>query len=976
MRRYITSNDCRRFIAIGAFLLVAQFVANAQERNKLPESDTIPELDTTQYFIGTDRSDGVFFQSSQLAVNNGDSNLLNMLPYVSIQQQGKGRLSGVLTSEPSGEPGTDQPIFIQGLNGPLLTKKDLFDQQATVFLNGIPLTRDHPFAYEIQKTDYTRIGTNTNNLAIFHIDNIQSIKVIKDPAALAALGPLAANGAIWITTKNASAGQNKGSVNLYSGFVSVPAISPTNSAYERAFRQPYYNKYASIEDLINVPAFLKDSTNADYYGPANWYESYYKPTYTYGADASLEGGSERANFRLFLSSVRDANSADRTALQRHNASFFINVAPLTWLNFSSMINYNRLDRTRNRSITERLAEQRYLPDLANPLTPNKVLYDEYLHEFDKAIDDNVNNSFQSYFTLTARYKTLQLHSSLMVDYSDITRDAFWPQTLLEKNNFVSHYLGINQRVLISNAVSNEFEFTGPHRLKLTARQSYVTDMYRYKYAIGYNGPNDFIKINLYHNNSDEAAYISYYYPNRISTALLTYSGEAAYSYNDVLFVNAVVRRDGSSTKDLDNRWITGYSGSVEYDLGKQLQLERAGMRLFAGYGRIGKVISDDRFSNGPIYSSYVGWSNEPTLGTYLGLPALARPYNFGWVGNDLPWAYYEKMNIGIQHSLLGNRVNYAIEFYNRNDKNGALLVPTPAEWGYEGQYLSGLEVNNRGLDFSLNALIIKNQRGINWSLNGNISFNANKLVALPNGRSEIIVANSKLKVGERVDALWLYKNEGIYNSDADVPQNPATGKPLTYNGVTFGAGDARWVDTNGDFDVNNADRVLMGNYMPKQFGGFGTRLDYKGLSLDLQFYFAAGQKYLNQYAASRLDFVNSDFTKALSSVKEITFWQKGEDLSGYPQYNPWSSLVPFQLNQDLFMQDASYIKLRSATLAYSIPTNDRLIKKAQVYLIGNNLLTFTKFKGDDPELINYQGIYDGKALPLVRTVTLGVRIDL
>src|SRR5690606_17182210 len=139
----------------------------------------------------------------------------------------------------------------------------------------------------------------------------------------------------------------------------------------------------------------------------------------------------------------------------------------------------------------------------------------------------------------------------------------------------------------------------------------------------------------------------------------------------------------------------------------------------------------------------------------------------------------------------------------------------------------------------------------------------------------------------------------------EVPVNPSTGKLLTYNGVAFGAGDAKWADTNGDYDVNEDDKILAGNYMPKQFGGFGTRLSYNRLSLDLQFYFALGQQFLNQYASSRLDFVNSDFTKASSSVKEITFWQKGEDLAGYPVYDPWSSLVPYQLNQDLFLQNAS-----------------------------------------------------------------------
>ena len=954
--------------------------AMAQTGNTKIIADTTATIDSSFLFFFNNKTksnlaSGKMF-NLQNRIKNADSNLINLIPHISIQQMVKGNLSGVYVRESSGEPGVDQNLFIQGINGPLMSKKDLFEQQAVVYLNGIPLMRDHPFAYEIQKNDYLRIGTNTNNLANFNINNIESIEVIKDPARLAALGPLAANGAIWVTSKNATSGKTSGSINIYSGYAPAPRVSPTNSAYEFAFRKPYYDRYANVEDLINMPAYLKDSTNTDYYGPANWYKSYYKPTFTYGADAALTGGSSRANFRLFLSSLKDANAADKTGLERHNASFYINIAPMEWLNFSSMISYNRLDRDRNKNITDRLVEQRYLPDLANPLTPNNNLYNKYLREFDKAVDMNVNHSLQSYFNLSAKFKTLVFNSSLMLDYSDINRDVFWPKTLLEKNNFVSHYLGINQRVNFTNYLTNTFAIGHNQSLKITAKQNYTNDMYRYKYAIGYNGPNDFVKVNLFHNNTSGQNYISYYFPNSLRTALMSLSGEAEYEISNLLKINAVVRRDGSSTKDVNNRWFTGYSAGFDYNAGKQLALENMDLNLYGGYAKLGKVNVDDRFSTNSIYSSYVGWKNEPILGTFIGIPALARPYNYGWVNANMPWAYFEKINIGARWGLFNSKVQFGIDVYNRNDKNGTILVPTPAEWGYEGQYKSGLTVNNSGIDLSVYAKIIDNEaQKIQWSVNGNLSYNNNKLKALPNGLDEIIISGTKLKVGERIDAYWVYKNEGKFNSDAEVPTNPITGRKLTYNGVAFRSGDAKWADLNGDFDVNDEDRILIGNFMPKNYGGFGTDVTYQRFSINAQFYFALKQSFLNQAAASRLDFVNGDFSKSLNSVKEITSWQKGEDLSAYPMYNPWSSVVPYQLSQDLFVQDVNYVKLRSVSLSYRVPKSEKNARMMQIYLTGNNLFTFSKFKGSDPELLNYQGVYDGKALPLQKTVTLGVKID-
>src|SRR5690606_17580161 len=125
--------------------------------------------------------------------------------------------------------------------------------------NGIPLTQDNPFAYEIQKYDFNRIGPATNLLAAYNQDNIESIEVIKDPVALASLGSMAANGAIWITTKNARSGFREISINSYYGYAAKPSVYVTNAAYENNFRQPFYNRFGSINDRLNYPPYLRDS---------------------------------------------------------------------------------------------------------------------------------------------------------------------------------------------------------------------------------------------------------------------------------------------------------------------------------------------------------------------------------------------------------------------------------------------------------------------------------------------------------------------------------------------------------------------------------------------------------------------------------------------------------------------------------------------------------------------------------------------
>ncbi|MBS1495419.1 MAG: SusC/RagA family TonB-linked outer membrane protein [Bacteroidetes bacterium] len=924
--------------------------------------------------------------------NNLPLQYVSSQPYISLQQLLKGNAAGVYVQEPSGEPGTEQNIFIHGISYPLLNKQALFDQQAAVFVNGIPVALDNPFAYDIQKYDFNRIGPATNLLATIDPANIESIEIVKDPLTLASLGPIAAKGAILVTTKSAHSGYRDINVNTYFGILQKPNITPVNAAYENNFRQPFYNKYSTPLDRLNYPPYLRDSTNSDYYGPANWTDVYFKNAPVYSINLSLSGGSDRANFRFFVGDTKNNGNADNTALDRYTGAFSINVAPLKWLMVSSNITYNRLDRTGNRNIRDRLAEERYLPDLTNPLTPNKNEYNKYLAEFDKSIDKNVTNVIQGYIALAADYKKFHYKSRIGFDYNEGLRDVFFPLTLLENNNFVSTYFGYNQRFILSNSLGYQFNLPNKQKISLEAAQSYMADIYKYDYAYAYNGPNDFIKINVVDGNPGASDYLDprgftvYYFPDKMQSNLASFSGNVSYSYNDVLKVSGLVRRDGSSNMQPDNRWFTSFSAGADWDIKKSLLKNAANkistLSLSTSWARIGKLLSDDRFSAGPQYRVDLGWSGEPTIGSYAGFPGISRPYTGGWVGYGIPWSYSDQLNVGARVGAFNDRLKLDIGFYNRNDKQMLFAIPVPTEWGYTSAYEPGLEVNNKGMDISIATDIIPaKQNKISWTFTANSNFNSNKLIALPGNLQELIVSTTKLTVGQPIDAFWVYKNNGIYNTDAEVPVNPTTNQKLNFQGVALKAGDPRWADMNGDYVINDKDKVSMGHYLPKVTGGFGSTLAYKAFSLNFQFYFALGQKVLNQYAASHLDFINTEANNDINSVKEITFWQKKMDLSSYPKYNPWSPVVPYRLGQDMFIDNASFLKLRTLSVNYDLLKGtskkwNKSFKSCIVYVTATNLFTITPFKGDDPELSTYNGIYNGYGLPIPRSLIIGLKLNL
>src|SRR5690606_26395155 len=236
---------------------------------------------------------------------------------------------------------------------------------------------------------------------------------------------------------------------------------------------------------------------------------YYQSQPLYAVDMSLTGGSGRANFRFFGSALQNAGNADDTNLKRYNASFYINMATFEWLTVSSMINAVRLDRDRNRSMRDRYAETRYLPDLTTPLPPNKQLYQSYLDEHDKAIDDNINNVAQGYLALNFKLSDkLDYVSRLSFDYNEGIRDVFWPSTLMETNNFVSNYVGYHPRLLFSNTINYQTQVNQKHSIDFEAGQSFWSDVHKYNYATAYDGPNDFIKLNVVEGNPNSGSYLT------------------------------------------------------------------------------------------------------------------------------------------------------------------------------------------------------------------------------------------------------------------------------------------------------------------------------------------------------------------------------------------------------------------------------------------------------------------------------------
>ncbi|NGM62164.1 SusC/RagA family TonB-linked outer membrane protein [Sphingobacterium sp. SGG-5] len=938
------------------------------------DSVVIYNADPTKAYLGTD------------SVN---LSTIGRMPNVTLHQMLKGQTSGVYVQETSGEPGTvQQGTLIRGISHPVLNPYDVAKNKPLILLNGIPLIEDPSIVYDIQDYTLQPVGAATSIQSIFDAENIESIHVLKDYSTTAIYGPRAVNGVIYITTKNAEPGERKLSLSGYSGFAVPQSVNTINADWEKNFRQPYYDRYATPDQQAAYPAYLSDSSNVNFYGPSNWTDLYYNVAPLYSINGSLIGGGERSNFRFYAGHTSNTGAADDTYLKRYQGAFYINMLPTRWMTISSMLHMTRLDRGRNRSISERLGETRFIPDMTTPLSPNKEMYGQFISEYDKVIDDNINSSLIGQIAINfAILKNLNFSPRFSIDYNENKRNVFWPSTLMSGNNYVSNYLGYNERMVFDNTLTYDHLFADNSNLLFEAGMSYQSDAQKYNYGVGYKGPNDFIKVNIVEGNSQKGEYlravgfIPYYYSDRIYHRMASVYGRATYGQAGRYKIGALVRRDGSSQVQPTDRWYTSYAVNGEYDLNYHVQSDIFDqIKVAASYGQMGNIPFSDRESAGPQYTSGLGWEGNKAVFSYNGIGTINRPYSSGWVGYDLPWSYTDMANISLELGVL-KQLSIRAEYYNKHTKESLFAVPTVAESGYKFNILNGMAVRNTGVDLTLDyTLAPSTSSKFGWSSSLNIGYNNNELTALPNDLQEIIVGNRKLVVGERIDRFFLLKNEGVYVNDIDVPVDPNNYKILTYNGGTpLKGGDPRWVDVNGDYNIDNTDRQLMGNILPKYVGGFYNQFTYGRLDLSFQLYFNLGREIINQQAARYFDFANMDESSTITGVRDITFWEQNFDDQDYPLYNPWSSVTPYQAEQDMFMEDGSFIKLRNLSLGYDLTQvvngKRQTFDRFYVYVSGNNLLTYTKYSGRDPELVDFYGYDTGMGIRIPRTFTLGVKLD-
>jgi TonB-linked SusC/RagA family outer membrane protein len=361
-----------------------------------------------------------------------------------------------------------------------------------------------------------------------------------------------------------------------------------------------------------------------------------------------------------------------------------------------------------------------------------------------------------------------------------------------------------------------------------------------------------------------------------------------------------------------------------------------------------------------------------TSQSFLGAQGLVRS---GIANPALQWETVKKLNGGVDIAFWNERVSLSIDAYQNKTDNMLVYEQLPTISGFDRILTNGGAMQNTGAEATLNVRVINGAK-IKWDAGINVGSYKNKVLAVPNGRFETNYAGATLltAVGSPANQFYGYTTNGVFATDAEAAafsQKKADGSFTTFKG-----GDVRFNDLNNDKVIDQNDRSVIGDPNPAIVGGFSNRIMFKRFELNALFSFSAGNDIYN-YLRYRLE-SGSGVENQLISV--INRWRGQGHVTNMPKAT-WGDPMANNRFSDRWIEDGSYIRLRSLSLQYNWPMKTgSFLKSISIYGIANNVFTLTNYKGYDPEFSVTPGIFsqgiDTGLDPQFRTVTMGVRIGL
>ena len=916
---------------------------------------------------------------------------------VSVDQALQGNIAGVQMTQNTGTPGGGSSIQIRGISSINSNSEPIYVIDGVIISSGT--------------------GNYANNaFSALNPADIESIDVLKDASATAIYGSQAANGVIIITTKKGKVGAPRLSIGAKYGVQSLNKYIDVMNLqdYARHQNEQFTLNNRTLNDLFADPTKLSLGTN--------WQKELMHPAALANYDMSVSGGNDVTLYKVAGNYLTQDGIATGSHFDRVNVSTQLEVKVKAWAKVGGNLTITRT--TQKTTVTDwniiqtsvqtspAIAVRNLDGSFGGPEDNTVQLTNPYA--LSTLLDrGNTRLGMRGNFFLEIKpISALTIRSEFSTDLNQTFTHIYIPTYAL--GSVINSQITNDQTQSFSNYwsfrnVATLYKQIKDHTFSLMAGQEVTQRTYNYLEAQRYGGNNNLHDINA----GDATSAQNNGYTSRNASS--SFFGRAFYSYKSRYMLTATLRDDGSSNFADGHRWGIFPSAAVAWTLSQERFIKKiqhiSNLKLRLGYGQVGNA-------NASPFSYTAMINNVPSV------------WGSGSITGNIPnpnvtWETTNSYNVGLDLGLLNGRIEFVADAYLKKTSNLLMQLVLPGITGSQGQGAASApwanvgSLENRGFELAINTKNIK-KKDFSWSSNFVFTLNKNKILKLNTETAEINTTYqyggtpyivTRTVPGRSVGEFYGYKVVGRINSAAEVFDKNGNVKIAVPKGAVFNPNTGVWVGDfiyddyahNGYIDQNS--RQFLGSPLPKFTYGFGNTLTYKDFDLYVFFTGSYGNKvlnFLNMYLdnpngtdnilrkAGR-DYAHLSLKDPSGSKSDINnvYVSSGDASEPRMSINDVNGNVTRLSSR--YVEDGSYLRLQTINLGYSLPR--KYIIKAglsvvKVYLNIQNVYTFTKYTGYDPEvgmtkdqytnagqnaLLN--GIDPGR-YPTPRNYTLGINIGL
>ncbi|MDE5418824.1 TonB-dependent receptor [Labilibaculum sp. DW002] len=912
----------------------------------------------------------------------------NIAP-VRIDNALKGLASGVTVTSTSGQPGASSQVRIRGI-GTINNSDPLY------IVDGMP------------------IGGGIDYL---NPSDIQSVEVLKDAASGAVYGARAANGVILITTKNGSKGKLSVNYNFSKGLQSkwnkrdvlnaqqyalLINEGLVNSGEEKRYDDPYaLGKGTDWQDEVFYDNAPVENHQLSVSGGSDKVLYYFSAGY-YKQDGIVGGNFDRSNYeRISLRSNTTYNlldNKDRNFLNKFTAG--VNIA-YTRINSKGIGTNSEYGSALGGAISfspllglyeEDQAAAAALHPTAVRDSKNGLIYtiagDDY-NEITNPVaqlalpggEDNSDKFVSSFWGELNIWDNLKIRSSFGTDLAFWGNDGWTPEYYLGKSSYVDDskvWSSMNRGFTwqVENILTYEKSINEKHNFNIMLGQSAKKTTGRSlsgsnKFMVEENGD----KANIDFTtgtaaNGDQTAGGGAWSPHTLSSIFARLS----YNFSEKYMFQATIRRDGSSNFGPGKKYGTFSSFSFGWNITKEAFMESrpewfTSSKLRASWGKNGNE-NIGAFGYTALTSTGNNYAFGPGDGTLVNGTKAS-----GLANTLLAWEESEQTDIGLDFGFLDNALTFTVDYYDKKTNGMLMTMAIPSYVGESKPTGNVGDMKNWGVEFDLGYRFKIGD--LNFKLSGNASYLENELVNLGNADGFAnydgyanVGTISRAENGMPFPFFYGYKTDGIFQNASEVNAHVNNEGGLIQGDAV--PGDVRFVDINGDGTITDEDRTKIGKGMPDWTYGLNIGIDYKGFDFSMMLQGTVGNDIYDATRRTDLRYINLP-------AYMLDRWTGEGTSNTIPRFS-FSDNNGNWLSSDLYVKEGDYMRVKNVTLGYTLPknlVNKAFVKSLRFYVSAENLFTFTKYEGFDPEISSGgtslgidRGIY-----PQARTYTVGVNLS-